>query len=76
MFNKTLRLLTKSKKHTKPLENMVNSLILTNGQISERMADNSLKITELETENKVLAVQRKSNRDCVVNLNSIIKGEC
>lgn len=75
-MSKTIRLLKKSTSHTKPLEIMVNNLLATNGQITEKMMNNTSKITELEDENKVLANQRKANRDVINNLNTIIKGGC
>lgn len=74
MFNKTTRLLTKSTKHTKSLDTMVNNLMETNGEIAEKVMDNLNKINDLQVEVRHLELQQKANRNIISNLNSIIKG--
>lgn len=76
MFNKTLRLLTKSKKQVRPLEAMVNKLIDTNGAMTDKIAENNLKVQELQNETLLLQEQRKANHGIINNLNNIIKGGC
>lgn len=75
MFSNPLHLLTKSKVIVRPLESMVNSLLKTNGHITEKIVDNMAMIEELEMQNKVLQNQRKSNHGIISKLNLIIKGE-
>lgn len=74
MFNKTTRLLTKSTKHTRSLDIMVNNLIDTNGKITQKVTENMDKINGLQVEVRLLELQKKANHATITNLNNIIKG--
>jgi hypothetical protein len=74
MFNSVIRLLTKSRSHVKPLERMVNGLLITNVKMSDKITEHLSKITDLQDEVNVMQSQKKKNVNTITNLNNIIKG--